>query len=158
MSDPTEETPAEAELLGLLSDAFEGRRPTKPTTAPLSVKEGALWVHSWHNADAELAALVDQDLLAGTRSVGAMRLLSFRFDVYELSLEIRGVSATTSTVSGTMLPAGPTKVTILVGSTSYEVETTAESGSFHWPHVVSGTAIGMVSFDSRQLRFGPFDI
>ena len=136
--------------------------PTLPAdaAAPRSVVDGAKWVHDWLNMDAELAEITfdsDENLaLAGTRSMGSLRELTFVSGEYTIEIEIEPGRRTAS-VSGSIHPPVAGSVQLVVGGEVFAGDVD-DSGSFAIESVAHGTVLAFVETSNRKIRLGSFEI
>ena len=128
--------------------------------APASVIEGAAWVHDWLTMEAELAELtfdsVDQLELAGVRSTGALRELTFVSDAFTIEIEIEP-GARTVDVSGTITPPVSGRLQLVVGGEIYAGEIDGR-GAFAITAVPHGTVLALVDTTHGKIRLGSFEV
>lgn len=134
--------------------------PSTDDAPPPAVLEGAAWVHDWLTMEAELAELtfdsVDDLELAGVRSTGALRELTFVSDAFTIEIEIEpGVR--TVTVAGTISPPVTGRLQLVVGGEIYAAETD-ERGAFTLTSVPHGTVLALVETDQGKVRLGSFEV
>lgn len=144
-------------LDALPSDLLPSADDAEP---PASVLEGAAWVHDWLTMEAELAELtfdsVDDRELAGVRSTGALRELTFVSDAFTIEIEIEP-GARTVGVSGTITPPVTGRLQLVVGGEIYAGEID-EHGSFSLPAVPHGTVLALVDTTHGKIRLGSFEV
>ena len=147
----------------LLSDTL-ATLPPGPAPAddpvPTAVREGALWVHEWLNMDAELAELTFDSAegreLAGVRSTGSLRELTFVADGYTLELEIEP-GPRTALVSGTIDPATDGSVQLVIGGEIFAADID-QHGAYSIRDVALGTVLAFVETAGGKIRLGAFEI
>lgn len=127
---------------------------------PESLHDGAVWIHDWLTMEAELAELtfdsVDQPELAGVRSTGALRELTFVSDASTIEIEIEpGVRS--AGVSGTITPPVAGRVQLVVGAEIYAGEIDAR-GAFAIAAVPHGTVLALVDTAHGKIRLGSFEL
>ncbi len=150
-------------LADLLSDSLatlpDGGPPVDDPV-PASVRSGALWVHEWLNMDAELAELTFDSAegreLAGVRSAGSLRELTFVADGYTLELEIEP-GPRTALVSGTIDPAADGSVQLVVGGEVFAADID-QHGAYSVHDVAFGTVLAFVETPRGKIRLGAFEI
>ncbi len=144
-------------LLSLPSDLLPSADDAEP---PASVIEGAGWVHDWLTMEAELAELtfdsVDQLELAGVRSTGALRELTFVSDAFTIEIEIEP-GARTVEVSGTITPPVTGRLQLVVGGEIYAGEID-DRGAFAIGAVPHGTVLALVDTAQGKIRLGSFEV
>lgn len=127
---------------------------------PDSVLDGARWLHDWHNMESELALLTFDSTqgieLAGVRSNGALRELTFVTDTYTIELEIEPGPRTT-TVYGAIEPPVSGKMQLLVAGHVFGSEIDRD-GSFEISEVASGTVLAFVEVPAGKIRLGSFEL
>ncbi len=151
------------DLIALLRQSLEAIPETVEPTAdpvPASVVDGAKWIHEWLNMDAELAELTfdsNNDLeLAGTRSFGSLRELTFVSGDYTVELEIQP-GARSVEVSGTIEPVVAGSMQLVIGGEIFGSDIDA-TGSFHIENVARGTVLAFVELPGRKIRLGSFEV
>jgi hypothetical protein len=144
-------------LAALPSDLLPSADDAEP---PASVIDGAAWVHDWLTMEAELAELtfdsVDQLELAGVRSIGALRELTFVSDAFTIEIEIEP-GARTVEVSGTITPPVAGRLQLVVGGEIYAGEID-DRGAFAITAVPHGTVLALVDTAHGKIRLGSFEI
>jgi hypothetical protein len=127
---------------------------------PPSVLEGAVWVHDWLNMDAELAELTfdstEQLELAGTRSMGSLRALTFVSGTHTIEIEIEPGPRTVE-VSGTIHPPVAGKVQLVVGGEVFAGDID-DMGSFGIRAIAHGTVLAFVDTSAGKIRLGSFEV
>lgn len=151
------------ELISLLRGAL-GALPTdllpSADEPPAAVLDGAAWVHDWLTMEAELAELtfdsVESRELAGVRSTGSLRELTFVSDAFTIEIEIEP-GARTVVVSGTITPPVTGRLQLVVGGEIYagEIDT---HGSFALAAVPHGTVLALVDTGQGKIRLGSFEV
>ena len=129
MTDPR----SDDELLALLQRSLEAADPV-----PERVSAAARTAHTWHSIDAELAQLVYDSRhdveLAGVRSEGGSREITFEAPGVEIEITVRGA---VREVVGQLVPPRATDVTITVGE-RVEESRTDDLGRFRFADVAPG--------------------
>jgi hypothetical protein len=127
--------PDDASLLALLRGAIEDHDPV-----PARLVDAAVGSFAWRTIDAELADLVEDsslDALAGIRSDGGPRLLTFEFRDTAVVLEVSG-SGTSRHMLGQLVGSeGPSSVEVRHAAGSVRVDTD-DLGRFAVDRVPSG--------------------
>ena len=127
---------------------------------PASLIEGAKWVHEWVTMDAELAELTFDSTtnpeLAGVRSLGALRELTFVSGQHTIEVEI-DPNERTVTISGHVEPPVTGTMQLVIGGEIFEDELD-ETGSFCIEHVVHGTVLAFIQTPSGKIRLGSFEV
>lgn len=155
--------PTDDELVVLVRQSLGSLpQPVAPADDPVpaSVLDGALWVHEWLNMDAELAELTfdsaDDRRLAGVRSAGSLRELTFVTDTYTLDVEIEP-GPRTVVVSGTIDPPVAGSVQLVVGGEVFAAEID-DHGAYVIRDVTPGTVLAFVETPDGKIRLGAFEI
>lgn len=129
-------------------------------SVPVSVLEGARWVHEWANMDAELARLthdsVVDDGLATVRSTSPLRHVTFECGSFEIRIEIEPAENGV-TMTGTVSPAAVGHVRAVVGGISH-LGTIDELGTFMIDHVNHGVVMAYVTTEHHTVRLGSFEV
>jgi len=129
-------------------------------TPPESVIEGAIWVHDWLNMDAELAELTfdstDDVELAGVRSTGSLRELTFVSGSHTIELEIEPGRRSVD-VSGTIAPTVAGTMQFVVGGEIF-AGTIDDAGAFSVVGVAHGTVLAFVDVPTGKIRLGSFEV
>jgi hypothetical protein len=159
----TDHNQPDNELLGLLRtslDALPGDDLPGDDPVPAALLEGAAWVHDWHNMEAELAQLTfdsTEDVeLAGVRSNGALRELTFVTEIYTIEVEVEP-GPRTVTVTGSIEPPATGTMQLLVGGEMFAGDID-EQGSFHLPNVAHGTVLAFIQTPAGKVRLGSFEV
>jgi hypothetical protein len=155
-------TACDDDVLALLRDTLSTvpflTDPTDPP--PISVLDGALWVHDWLNMDAELAERTfdstDQVELAGARSRGSIRELTFVSDGRTIQLTIEPGALTVSVV-GTIEPPTVGQMQLVVGGEVFAGEIDPV-GDFVIDGVAHGTVLAFVDTLRAKIRLGAFEV
>jgi hypothetical protein len=144
-------------LAALPSDLLPSADDAEP---PASVIDGAAWVHDWLTMEAELAELtfdsIDQLELAGVRSTGALRELTFVSDAFTIEIEIEP-GARTVEVSGSITPPVGGRLQLVIGGEIYAGEID-DRGAFAIAAVPHGTVIALVDTAHGKIRLGSFEV
>ncbi len=163
MSDELSVEHEDNELLELLRDCLDVLPSNRlPATDPVpdAVLEGAAWVHDWHNMEADLAQLTFDSTenveLAGIRSNGALRELTFVTDAYTIEVEIEP-GPRTVTVSGTIDPPVSGTMQLVIGGEIF-AGNVDEYGSFSISAVAHGTVLAFIDTPTGKVRLGSFEI
>lgn len=150
------------DLLALLHDALASiPEPSDPADMPPpSVVEGARWVHDWLNMEAELAELTydstgDREL-AGVRSTGSLRELTFVSDGRTIRLSLEPGHRTV-TVVGTVEPPAAGRMQLVVGGEVFSGDIDP-IGEFVVDGVAHGTVLAFVDTDGGKVRLGAFEL
>jgi hypothetical protein len=148
-------------LLDALRVALAGTVEVHQDTdrVPDAVVDGAVWVHDWVTADADLAELVNDSTglhSAGLRGVASTRTFTFRSGDYECELEVT-ITADGAAVVGQLIPSATGTVTIQVAGRHHTTEID-EMGTFVLSQLGRGTAIGLVALREHSIRFPEFAI
>lgn len=157
--------PEDLETIGLLRRAL-GELPSDLLPAaddaepPGSLLDGAVWIHDWLTMEAELAELtfdsVERPELAGVRSTGSLRELTFVSDASTIEIEIEPGSRS-SGVSGTITPPVAGRVQLVVGAEIYAGDID-HHGGFTIPAVPHGTVLAMIDTTNGKIRLGSFEL
>lgn len=127
---------------------------------PAAVLKGARWIHDWHNMEAELAQLTFDSTadveLAGIRSNGALRELTFATDRYTIEVEVEP-GPRTVTVSGMIDPPVSGTMQLVVSGEIFSGEI-SQHGSFSIPTVDHGTVLAFIETPNGKVRLGSFEI
>ncbi|HWL43639.1 MAG TPA: hypothetical protein VNQ73_11895 [Ilumatobacter sp.] len=146
-----------AALAALPADVASDGDDAEPPAAVLS---GALWVHDWLNMEAELAELTfdstEDRELAGVRSMGALRELTFVSGDYTIEIEIEP-GARTVEVSGTIAPLVAGRLQLVVGGEIY-AGPIDDRGAFVVTAVPHGTVLALVDTTHGKIRLGSFEV
>jgi hypothetical protein len=153
----------EQQLLSVLRTALgtvpDLKDPAKEM-APPSVIEGAMWVHDWHNMDAELAQITfdsnDTRELTGVRSASSLRQLKFGIDDFEIGIHIEPGEAGVS-LTGTVWPVVDGNIEIVVGGVVHR-SVIDRLGAFLIDNVDHGTALAFVETSNQTIRLGSFEL
>lgn len=102
---------ADARLLEMLRGVVSRADPV-----PADVEEAARAAYTWRTIDAELAelaydSLLDDDSLAGVRSTGAPRTLTFEGPAFSVELEI-AADGTSRRLLGQLVPPRPAEIEV----------------------------------------------
>jgi len=148
-------------LLDVLRAALVGTVEVHSDTerVPDAVVDGAVWVHDWVTADADLAELVNDSAglhSAGVRGAASTRTCTFQSGDYECELEVT-ITSDGAAVVGQLIPAAPGTVTILVAGRNHTTQID-ETGTFVLSRLGRGTAIGLVVLSEHSIRFPEFAI
>ena len=154
---------SEDDAMRLLRDAITSLPAGTETPfedPPAAVIDGAKWVHQWLTMEAELAEMTfDSDEsreLAGVRSMGSLRELTFVSGEYTIELEIQPGQRTVQ-VAGSIDPAVDGAMQLVIGGEVYSTDIDS-SGEFVLDGVARGTVLAFVDLRHRKLRLGSFEI
>lgn len=149
------------ELLRQTLDRLPLQRIPADDAPPPDLIEGSLFVHDWHNMDAELAEIefdsaVDRELAGVRSSGGTLRELTFVAAGRRVELEIEP-GPDSANISGRIEPPGVGTFQLVVGGEVFRGDVEPD-GSFVIEEVSHGTALAFIDADEGRIRLGAFGI
>lgn len=158
-----EDTTSDDEMLELLKQTLavlpdESRLPDE--TPPQAVLDGAKWIHQWLHMDADLAELTfdseQSPELAGVRSTGSLRELTFVSGQHTIEMEIQPGQRTVE-VSGNIDPVDTGLIQLVVGGEVFSADFDTQ-GAFILDGLPHGTVLAFAQLHGQTLRLGSFEI